>query len=694
MDPNQARSLSPDQLDISDLLDKDFKPRCKQFTYELPQYSVDFLGRHETMDEITSKLSTDSVHLLNINGPLGCGKSQLAIQLGHRLINEGLSVSYIDVSDRRFVQFTDDTLVSDPQMENLPKLTPVSYVNYPMANKNYTSIHDVVLTKELSNWSETLLCNTVLILDNCDYIRDNVAFVNFLESLIISSNEHLKIVVTTLNPMDSSLVSLTVSELNIDISMKLLRDVAPLVDKPHLDKLLALLGGCPLVLKIAGNLLEKSRDHVDTILTQIERHSLRRVSSQHQQFLELVHVVYEFLPPSLQICGQYLHLFPGSFDKVSGERIMDEVNCIESIDEYVERSLLNEYFLYDQTRLKMPSPVQDYFTERSSKSKVSGQQKSVIDKNEFMTKFSINYIDMIVLETMNPFQLRSPDEYNLQFSTESHNIHFMTAIIFTQQVPSSFMFPKEMAVLVPLTLQGWIPFHEILDHYELYRQMLTEMKPVCKFLPGSRCINFYSQLVSDIYHSKCSPAKYNFTQMIHTIYHGNKYCGALFMDGTRINYLRVWNRVGLLIQSFIYTARWLVYNRYIVLAIQLVGLVFILMAFAVEYVIVHKKRSCCEQIQYSCLIIVIPAALFAVELLLLFWTGNYDLAVILHFYLPSTVVILALMLCSCYESIHSLVLSYLFRLWCIILFVVAALKLFFWLYSALTVPLTNMIFGK
>lgn len=694
MNPNQAESLNPDEMDISDMLDEDFKleSKCKQFTYELPQYSVEFFGRYETMDEMTSKLVTNSVRLLNINGPLGCGKSQLAIQLGHRLLEEGLSVSYIDASDRRFDQFTDD--VVDPQMENLPKLTPVSYIHYPMANENYTSIHDVELTKELSNWSETLMCSTVLILDNCDYIRDNVAFVDFLKSLIMSSSELLKIVVTTRNPLDASLVSLTVSELNMDNSVKLLRDVAPLVDKYHSDKLLALLGGCPLVLKVAGSLLERSRDHVETILTQIERRSLSRVSSQHQQFLELVHIVYEFLPPSLRICGQYFYLFPGSFDKVSGERIMDEVNCIESIDEYVERSLLNEYFVTDQTRLKMPSLVQDYFKERSRQSKANGHPKSVIDKTEFRSKFSMNYIDMIVLETMNPFQLRSPDEYNFQFSTESHNLRFMTTIIFTYLVPGSVMFPKEMAVLVPLTLQGWIPFHKILDHYELYKQMLAEMKPVCKFLPGSRCINFYSQLVSDIYHSKCNPAKYNFTQMVRTIYHGNKNCGALFMDGTRISYLRVWNRVGHSIQSFIYTARWLVYNWYVVLVIHLIGLVFVLMAFSLEYVVFHKRRSCCEQVWYSCLIIVVPAALFPVGLLLLFWTGNSDLAVILHFYLPSTVCILALMLCSCYESIHSLVLSYLFRLWCIILFVVAVLKLLFWLYSALTVPLTNIIFGK
>lgn len=696
MNPNQARDLSPDpQMDISDLLDdEDFKPRlkCKQFTYELPQYSVEFFGRQESMDEIVSKLVTNSVNLMNINGPLGCGKSLLAVQLGHRLLKEGLSVSYIDVSDRRFDQFTDDLV--DPQKENLPKLPPVSYIDYPIANKNYTSVHDVVLTKELSNWSETLMCSTVLILDNCNYIRDNISFVQFLRSLIISSNQRLKIVVTSRNHLDSSLLSWTVSELNMDSSMKLLRVVAPLVDKHHLDKLLALLGGCPLVLKIAGNLLERSRDHMETILTQIESRSLNRVRSQHQQFLELVHVVYEFLPPSLRVCGQYLHLFPGSFDKLSGERIMDDLNCIESIDEYVERSLLDEYFISYQTRLKMPSLVWDYFKERSNQSKANNQQKSVVDKNEFKMAFSINYIDMFVLETMNPFQLRSPDEYNLQFSMESHNIHFMTTIIFTHRLPNSVMFPKEMAVLVPLSLQGWIPFHKILDHYELYKQLIAEMKPVCKLLPGSRCINFYSQLVSDIYHSECNPAEYNFTKMMHTIYHGNKKCGALFMDGTRISYLRVWNRVGLSIQSFIYTARWLVYNRYAVWAIQVLGLIFILMAFCIEYIIVHKRRSWCEQIQYLYLVIVLPAAIFAVGILLIFWTGNCDLAVILHFYLPSTVFILALMLFSCYESIHCQVLSYIFRLWFIILFVTAVLKLIFWLYSALTVPLTNVIFGK
>ena len=139
---------------------------------------------------------TNSVQLLNINGPLGCGKSQLAIFWATaRLTEESLSVSYIDISDRNFEQFLENT--KNRKKESLPILPKVSYVHYPLSVKNYTSIHDVVLMKELSNWSQTLTCSTVLILDNCDSVSDNQTFTNFLQDLVGISSSHLKIVVTT-----------------------------------------------------------------------------------------------------------------------------------------------------------------------------------------------------------------------------------------------------------------------------------------------------------------------------------------------------------------------------------------------------------------------------------------------------------------------------------------------------------------
>ena len=113
--------------------------------------------------------------------------------------------------------------------------------------------------------------------------------------------------------------------------MKLLNKVAPSVNKQHLDILLALLGGCPLALKITGNALHNSIDNIEPILHQIE---LQKLSSQHQQFHNLLSIMYNFLPPDLRFVGTILLYF---LDHLT-EYLMAALRCDESIDVFMEQS--------------------------------------------------------------------------------------------------------------------------------------------------------------------------------------------------------------------------------------------------------------------------------------------------------------------------------------------------------------------
>ena len=688
MNPIRDKEPSPpitDQMDITKMIDDELKQRlqCKHFTYELPRFAVDFFGREDSITELVSEFLTNSVQMLNINGPLGCGKSQLAIHLGHRLSEESLSVSYIDVSDRSLDQLPEYPL--DHKKKNLPTLPKVSYVHYPISVKNYTLIHDVILMNELLNWSQTLTCSSVLILDNYyDADDDNQSFIDFVHNLISISSSPLKVIVTSQNHLES-FESWIVPELNMASSMKLLRRVAPSVDKQHLNKLLALLGGCPLPLKITGSMLEYSQYHTEAILRQIELHNLDEIGSEYKQFHHLLSIVYKYLPSSHRVCGHYFGLFPGSFDKLSGGSIMGALQCDNGIDVFVEHSLILDYFLGEEYRAKMPSIVAEFFREKYDQLLANNQPKS-IDVEDFWRKFVANYVDLIVLDIMYPFRLRSPDEYNLKFSIESHNLHVLTDILFTHRIPNSTLSPKEMAVLLPLSLEGWISRYSILNHFHLYRQLLADMNPVCKFLPGSRCVNFYTQLVSDVYHLECTGVHLNFIQLLQSMFEGNDKCGALFANETTISKLRVWNRLSFSIQSFILTARLLSY-QYLVLLMKWLGLLVTLYAFAIEYLNLHKKR----EDAYIWFILIMPAFVFIVCMFLLYLTSNSALVVILHIYIPSTLFIFVLFFCCCHGTVYRLVLSYLFRIWCIILLFVVLVKTLFWLYSLITVPLTNFI---
>ena len=690
MNPIQDKDPSPpisDQMDITKMIDEELKLRtqCKHYTYKLPRFTMDFLGRENSIDELVSKLVTDSVQLLNINGPLGCGKSQLAIHLGNRLTEESLSVSYVDISERRLDRFPEYRY--DPKKENLPTLPTVAYVHYPISIKNFTSIHDVVLMDELLKWSQTLTCSTVLILDNYDSAYDNETFIDFIESLISTSSSPLKVVVTSQSYFEP-FETWTIPELSMLSSMKLLRKIAPSVDKQHLDKLLALLGGCPQALKITGSILEYSWYQIDTILLQIELRELdTRVKTQQQQFYDLFSIVYNSLSSHLRICGHYFSMFPGSFDKASGKKIVGALECDKSINVFVERSLLQDYFLGDEYRAKMPPLIGKFFKEKYDQLLASNQlEHESIKKGDFWRNFVTNYVDLIVLDIMYPFRLRSPDEYNLKFSIESHNLYTLTTVLFSNLIPNSTLSPKEMAVLLPLSLEGWISRYRILEHFNLYKQLLIDMNPVCKFLPGSRCVNFYTQLVTDIYHLECNNVHLNFIQFVQAIFGNNKNCSALFTDNMEISKLRVWNRLGFSIQSFILTAN-LLSNTYLVLMIKWFGLLVTLYAFAIEYMNLQKKG----EDEYVWFILIMPALGFIFGMFSLYLTGNSALIVILQIYIPSTLLVLVLCCCCCHGTAFRLVFSYLFRIWWIILFFVALVKVCFWLYSLITVTLTNVI---
>ncbi len=691
MNPIQGKASSApnsDQMDITKMIDDELKLRsqCKHFTYELPRFAVNFFGREDSINKLVSEFVTDSIQLLNINGPLGCGKSQLAIHLGHRLSEESLSVSYIDISDRRlnFDQLPEYPL--DHKKKSLPTLPKVSYVHYPISTKNYTLIHDVILMKELLNWSQTLTCRTVLILDNYDSVNDNHTFVEFIHDLVRISSSPLKVIVTSQSLLES-FESWIVPELNMVASMKLLRRVAPFVENKNLNKLLALLGGCPLPLKIIGSMLEYSQYHTKAILHDLELRYLDGINSEHQQFHHLLSIMYNFLPSDLKVCGHYFSMLPGSFDKVSGGNVMGALQCDDTIDAFLERSLIQDYFVGEEYRAKMPSLIAEFFRGKYDQLLAENQHELIDDsENHFRKKFVENYIDLIVLDIMYPFRLRSPDEYNLKFSIESHNLYALTDILFTTRIPNSTLSPKEMAVLLPLCLEGWISRYRILDHFQLYKQLLADMNPVCKFLPGSRCVNFYTQLISDVYLLECNSVDVSFIQFIKFIFEGNEKCGALFADDTKISKLRVWNRLSLSTQSFILTARLLTQSSLVVL-IKWFGLFAILYAFAIEYGNLHKKR----EDAYIWFIIIMPAFVFVFCTFLLYLIGNCALAVILHIYIPSTLFLLLLFFCCFHGTAYRLVLSYIFRIWCIVLISTALVKIFFWLYSLLTVPLTNVI---
>lgn len=67
----------------------------------LPHISENFVGREDEMQVLLSRVNFEitEIRIINIVGSPGFGKSTLAIQLGHKLVDQGVYVHYVNMED-------------------------------------------------------------------------------------------------------------------------------------------------------------------------------------------------------------------------------------------------------------------------------------------------------------------------------------------------------------------------------------------------------------------------------------------------------------------------------------------------------------------------------------------------------------------------------------------------------------------
>ena len=71
------------------------------YSHSLPDYVSHFLGREREINKIVHWLDPQNtdVRIVSIVGPPGFGKSSLAIQVGHEMIDRGVVVNYVNLDE-------------------------------------------------------------------------------------------------------------------------------------------------------------------------------------------------------------------------------------------------------------------------------------------------------------------------------------------------------------------------------------------------------------------------------------------------------------------------------------------------------------------------------------------------------------------------------------------------------------------
>jgi hypothetical protein len=451
------------------------------------------VGRENDIHQVFLKVAR--AHVVNINGAPGFGKSTLAIHVGHKVLKNGTSVRYINVEEKMFSivnqwqkfkgklksEFSSSNDDHPTKTTSLIRQRRSSLSNdcQTMGSKNGN------LVEELQRWSKEMKCTNILILDNCDDIlisEYRQEFLSLINTLVMSSNFKLYIVIVSqerllyLDDFDCW----TVKELNQSASIEMLDKIAPAIDNETLRTAAELVEGCPLALKVIGQLLHihgaklmpcRLKKEVMTILDE--------ASIPEQRFRIIMDVAFERLG-ILKDCGYALSLFPGSFDEQAGTAVTKK-DCLEL---YFKHSLLSEYSFAYNYRYKVHRLIKEYLQEKIS----------INEKITFTIKFRAYFKTLLLTRarTMSQENDKSETEKH-SLSLELHNLHYLKELLLTDMHLSS----EELAVLGLLSDIDLTQFEQLYRYYVFY---ILNVQEVCPLLNNQKlCGQMYSTVVSHLY---------------------------------------------------------------------------------------------------------------------------------------------------------------------------------------------------
>lgn len=342
----------------------------------LPNYGM-LVGRENEMQNLMKKLDlhSDEVRIVGIVGPSGIGKSSLAIQVGHKMVERGATVSYVDLS-----------LVF---LDGLPNQLLQNVGIFKQGNS--------------SQWLLQWLCQEmeqplVIILDNCDAIlaTERTRFYNFLDVIFASAVATLKVVVTSRKPIQlthhsENFINYPIEGLNPDALCQVLSTVSKReMNITICGSITRLTGNAPLALELVGAILESQTADVSKVIATLEKEIGSDFSSLVEKQVNMsISVSLKNLKSKVIHLGQYLSLFPGSFSVTDACSVLSEFvaeDCSSWIDTLHQRALLR--YTRDN-RYKLRDIVKEYLSKiRNGKIK-NGKIKNgkEIDENLFWRGF-------------------------------------------------------------------------------------------------------------------------------------------------------------------------------------------------------------------------------------------------------------------------------------------------------------------
>ena len=542
---------------------------CAEVYSDLPNILPNiFIGRSKDIEEIARKIQT--ARIVNVNGSPGFGKSSVVIYTGYVLVDNGVSVRYIDVEEQLplFNKSSDDYKPHMPSYNAsrrhkdkettalLQKMSSVSH-QYDRIRSGEAEASNYI--EQLILWSEKVKCFTVLILDNCDDIittSHKDRFINLVLTLIRGSKNYIHVVFVTQAKvlLVDNFEQWTVQEMTTRDSVELLQKMAPGITSDDAETVSNYVERCLLALKVVGIMLHLYGS--DTLTKKLKlqlQHNpidvLDHADQRRLQFRFIMDLALSRIDELLQSeCDYSMSLFPGTFDWEAGRSILEVSHPKICLDIFVKYSLLEEYYHHNYVhRYRMHRLIKEFL-----KNKVTN-----LSKQRFKERFS-EYFEHFLVQHIKG-GLNEIDEYEL--SLETLNVHHYIGMLTSQKHELT---PEQLAIFSYGVSKDLISFRALEPYYKNFINSLTE---VCSILDSDTafCGKFYSRIIEHVYSEcKCKNVSRYFKYLLNSpcpctspVMNGVFQCQTVYdINHTKI----VWVHLSTPVQE--YLSRVMLYNCY------------------------------------------------------------------------------------------------------------------------------------
>ena len=392
----------------------------------IPYLSKNFVGREDEIQELLELVNFDytEIRIIGIIGSPGFGKSTLAIQLGHRLIDDGVYVHHVDLAE-----------------------FPSRNVELVLAEKILKS-SDITVARKISfdrllRWARERYGHTLLILDNCDNVL-RIQRGQLLGAILqlVQTSTSVKVIMTSrevalqleyyswykVYELSSKAAILLLEQKLFTIKMSLKEE----------EEIAELTGNVPLALHIVGSLLtrpdpptpslviEELKQNAVSFLSPKELPASLRISAS-------ISLSYRYLDDNLKVVACFLALFPGSFAaalEISAEYLKSLSNVAGTMFP-LRLGKFELRMLVDRSLLEHNERIDRYQYHRLIREFLlvvkTGDLWHKIDFDTFDHSFREYFLKQLHQHTVD-FKLKYID--SLKFlDTERHNIYILLQVL-------------------------------------------------------------------------------------------------------------------------------------------------------------------------------------------------------------------------------------------------------------------------